>query len=802
MTMPSPTTRCDLHLHSSASLTTGQWFSQYFQAPESYVDPLRQYELCKARGMTLVTLTDHDTIAGGLKLLGRPDFFLSVEVSTRFPENDCAVHVLVYDITPAQHVELQRRRHSVYEVSSYLRSESLAHVLPHPLVSPNWKLDATTLEKCLVLFQAFEAVNGLMDRRTDADTAHFFASITPRVLALLSKKHGIALAHGSPPRLALTAGSDDHAQRRCGTVFTEVAGKLDVTTYLRRVVQGKSRLVGKSGDLDTMAMCIKQTAYSHFQGGQAGELARRNPFMDVMDTLAGRAPTSNAESPRGSGAVLDSLLRAARHARVPTGPDLDITHVPEQASDESDRKIVEAVARVSDALAGQATESLGRALFEFDIYGFLAGLTDLAAALGVASPHIFAADHFARQEAQVRRLWENWTATERPPRSEHLAVFSDALDRIDGVSSWCSRFTTQAAVSGRRVWFAKCDPAQHISDESALPRPYPAVARLVPPFYPDFEITVPSLAATIDRLWREGITHVEIATPGPMGLVGLAAARLLRLPVTASYHTDLAELVQVLIGDPKLAQLARGYVGWFYRSVDRVFAFSGASRDKLVAMGVPLGNIETMPAAVDPEDFSPMRSSATVFSDLGLELGDRPVILSVGRVSAEKNVASIIDAVEGLQDRDPPPFLVVVGDGPVLAELERTCRDKSFVAFAGSKEGAVLRELYASADLFVFASQVDTLGLVNLEALSSGLPVLVPYGSAITESLRDGHNALFYSPRPGGLIEALSTLLNDPAHAAGLAGNGRQHMIDRWKETQFDAVWQAMVGATTIPATA
>ena len=68
MNPTSPKTRCDLHLHSAASLTTGQWFSQYFQAPESYADPLRQYELCKSRGMTLVTLTDHDTIDGGLRI--------------------------------------------------------------------------------------------------------------------------------------------------------------------------------------------------------------------------------------------------------------------------------------------------------------------------------------------------------------------------------------------------------------------------------------------------------------------------------------------------------------------------------------------------------------------------------------------------------------------------------------------------------------------------------------------------------------------------------------------------------------
>src|ERR1700694_293940 len=133
MISPPSTTRCDLHLHSAASLTSGEWFSEYFSAPESYADPLRQYELCKARGMTLVTLTDHDTIDGGMRLLGFADFFLSVEVSTRFPENDCAIHVLAYNVTPDQHDELQRRRESIYDVCEFLRSESLAYSLPHPL---------------------------------------------------------------------------------------------------------------------------------------------------------------------------------------------------------------------------------------------------------------------------------------------------------------------------------------------------------------------------------------------------------------------------------------------------------------------------------------------------------------------------------------------------------------------------------------------------------------------------------------------------------------------------------------------
>src|SRR4051812_13666682 len=60
--------RCDLHLHSSASTNQEAWIARHFGCPESYAEPVRQYELCKARGMSFVTLTDHDTIAGGLTL--------------------------------------------------------------------------------------------------------------------------------------------------------------------------------------------------------------------------------------------------------------------------------------------------------------------------------------------------------------------------------------------------------------------------------------------------------------------------------------------------------------------------------------------------------------------------------------------------------------------------------------------------------------------------------------------------------------------------------------------------------------
>ena len=99
--------------------------------------------------------------------------------------------------------------------------------------------------------------------------------------------------------------------------------------------------------------------------------------------------------------------------------------------------------------------------------------------------------------------------------------------------------------------------------------------------------------------WREGVSHVELATPGPMGLVGLLVAKVLRLPVTASYHTEIPALVAPLGGNAVISAAARRYLAWFYGRADRVFAFSAGARDALVEMGVPADKVTVRPVAVD-----------------------------------------------------------------------------------------------------------------------------------------------------------------------------------------------------------
>jgi glycosyltransferase involved in cell wall biosynthesis len=771
-----------------------EWYSRVFGCPESYAAPARQYELCKARGMSLVTLTDHDTVAGGLTLIDRPDFFLSEEITTVFPENGCVMHVLAWNITEAHHEQIQARRGNIYDLCDYLNREAIAHGLAHPLLSPNWRLNSELFEKVILLFPTFEGINGLTDRRIEPDLFTILDRLTPDVIASLSKKHGIAPNGCTPARKALVAGSDDHVHRRCGTIYSEVPGELTPGSFLDQCTSGGARLNGEQAHLNAMAVCIKHTTYHHLKQRCADREDFRNPFVDMMDLLAGRGDRTDAERQGDScQGFVASLFAGLRDAEIGAGKRLDIVEIPDRATEDDDAEIIEAIAQVSNKVIERSLTGLLDAVNDFDLYRIFGACRDLAGALVTATPVFFAGHHFGRQERQVASLWESWTACPLPKRPDRLAVFSDSLDQVDGVSTWCTRFVDRAREAQEEVLIPHCGPLSG-STGGRPPHQLPAITSFAFPLYDQLRFYVPSLIDTLVWAWRERITHIELATPGPMGLVGLLVAKVLQLPVTASYHTEVPALINLLGGHPLLERIGRRYVGWFYNQVDRVFAFSTRSSEALCEMGVRREAIHFVPQAVDPREFSPCHRSPSVFDEVNVDALDRPVILSVGRLSHEKNLPLIIDAVGQLQDREKPPLLVVVGDGPGRRDLEEEHGGKAFVRFVGIQRGQVLRSLYASASMFVFASRVDTLGLVNMEAMSSGIPVLVPDDACFAEFVIKGISAECYEFGTAGLVCAIARVLDDPLHAMCIGNEGRRAMIERWEDASFPRIWKSMVG--------
>src|SRR6266513_562601 len=152
--------RIDLHCHSLASNRPTDSMLRMLNCPESYSEPRAVYAQAKARGMNFVAITDHDTIEGVAKIAAQTDVIVGEELSCKFPEDGCAMHVVVWGLNQSDHDELQKRAADIYAVAEYLQERRLAHAVAHPLYRQNEKLEKWHLERLLLLFKGFECLNG------------------------------------------------------------------------------------------------------------------------------------------------------------------------------------------------------------------------------------------------------------------------------------------------------------------------------------------------------------------------------------------------------------------------------------------------------------------------------------------------------------------------------------------------------------------------------------------------------------------------------------------------------------------
>jgi predicted metal-dependent phosphoesterase TrpH len=223
--------RADLHLHSCHSRQSGSL--KFLKSRDCYSAPEDIYRVAKARGMDLVTITDHDSIGGCLELLERRpdagDIFMSEEVSCRLPDGDIEVHLGVYGLDERLHRELQPLRKNVYDVMACLREAGVFFALNHLL---HFYRRQIPLERYLRLVDhvtAVEARNGAM---------------LPAHNEMIER---LARGWRGGPALGLTGGSDAHTLRRIGRTWTE-APAASVADFLESLKARRSRVGGEHGN--------------------------------------------------------------------------------------------------------------------------------------------------------------------------------------------------------------------------------------------------------------------------------------------------------------------------------------------------------------------------------------------------------------------------------------------------------------------------------------------------------------------------------------------------------------------------
>ena len=297
--------------------------------------------------------------------------------------------------------------------------------------------------------------------------------------------------------------------------------------------------------------------------------------------------------------------------------------------------------------------------------------------------------------------------------------------------------------------------------------PVPSVA--FPP-YPDIRLAAPSYGriAAAMREFQPDIVHC--ATEFMIGRLGQTAARRAGLPIVTSYHTDFSRYTEAY-GAPWLRPSVSGYIARFHGRALRTFTPSDAACADLHALGVP--HVEVWGRTVDTRTFMPQRRDDTLRRALGVER--KFLFLHVGRLAAEKGVHWILDAFRIVRELLPAGsvHLVIAGGGPEEPALRAAAPpDVSFMGVLDRTKR--LPQLYASADAFVFTSLTETLGLVVLEAMSSGLPVVATPAGGVADHLRDGENGLaFGAGAVGEMAHAMVRLVMDPALRQRLALGAR-----------------------------
>jgi phosphatidylinositol alpha 1,6-mannosyltransferase len=244
-----------------------------------------------------------------------------------------------------------------------------------------------------------------------------------------------------------------------------------------------------------------------------------------------------------------------------------------------------------------------------------------------------------------------------------------------------------------------------------------------------------------------------------------------RQPSRASADTDFVRYAAAY-GAPWLRTTVAAYLGRFHRRSRRVYTPSTVSRADLLQLKVR--EVEVWGRGVDAELFHPGRRSQAMRAALGM--GSRYTFVYVGRLAPEKRVEQIIHASRIASESLPRGVihLIMAGTGPCEAELRAAAPPG--VTFLGLLDRrSRLPDLYANCDAFVFASVTETLGLVVLEAMASGLPVVATPAGGVRDHLRDGQNGLTYPEGDvGAMAGAMVRLAEDWGLTQRLARGARR----------------------------
>jgi len=718
--------KIDLHCHSCYSSRPSDWILKKIGTAESYTSPINLYKILKNAGMDAVTITDHNTITGCLELKQQfKDVFISCEYTTYLPDK-CKFHVLCWNITEEQHNQISKIRENIYEFISYLKQNNIAHGLAHPLFSINGKLTINNFQEVIQLFDTFE-----MNSAKDA-----FSNQYLEVILAKAKDNYI-----------LTAGSDDHSGLTLGRGHT-ITDATNIDDFFVQLKKGNNSISCKGSTPHTLARHIYSIALQWLQN--SGKIEN---YPKVLESYLLPAITSNKDRgmkgwfKKGHPKFWSKNLFFKYLSSKIQDLDSEISgcYTPAERFfkllEEATNKYLVHLGNtiITDAMNHRMVEVFKNIGISFFLYVIL-------------TPYLVGFSIFGAQRKLSRQILKKYVPDNLTPI--RIAKFTDNFGKVDGVSKTLEEQVVEAHRSGKDYTIVTCT-GKHLSNTPGV-KYFEPVGMFTAPEYSDQPLCWPPILKIIDYCYNEQFTHIQTATPGPMGLLAMLVAHTLGLPLHSTYHTQIPQFIGEVTEEGVLEELAWYYITWFYDQASIIFVPSEHTKQELIEHHIDSNKIKVYPRGVDTVRFHPGKRNRKWLKEVyGVSESDK-VFLYVGRVSKEKNLKVTIDAYKELLDELPSGHtLIIVGNGDYLEDLRALSKELP-VIFTDILEGEDLAMMFASADVFVFSSERDTHGRVILEALSSGVPCVVSNIGGPHENIINGKTGIIiYDMNKSNLKDAM-----------------------------------------------
>ncbi len=786
--------KVDLHVHSCYSERPSEWFLQRIGTRESYVEPEEVYRLAKREGMDFVTITDHNTIDGALRLQEKhpADVFTGVEITTYFPEDGTKIHMLVWGLDTPQFRQLDKIRSNIYELRDCLAETKLPHAVAHLTFSPNDMLTFEHVERLFLLFDHFETHNGSRERTSKDILTKVFASLSPGKLQELSEKYFVKPLSRDSWRKGEVGGSDDHSGLFVGKTYTSA----DASTpeeFLARIGGKQTSPDGRCNDYQGLAFAVYKVAYDF---SQTKSHLTGSVLSAVNSLIFDEKPIDLKKQ-----AVLKKLkfAKAMKKDNLMTMLSNMVVALQENRNMSADDKL----ALVSNTIT-LAADELVRRLFvkisgdvqQGDLVELLRSITGVLPGVFLSIPFFTSLNVLNQSRWLHNKLLDEYVSPENR-KGKRVVWFTDTFLELSGVSATLQELAQLSHDRHLDLAVATCLPPYAERGVSVPPNviDLPCIHSYTPEFFSTFTLRIPSVLASLKLICEAAPDEIYISTPGPVGLLGVLASKLLHVPSTAVYHTDFTRQFRQIIGDETLCRITEDYVNWFHSLTTTVAVPTLEYTTLLERRGISRTKLRRFRRGIDPTVFAPVGSGEYLARTFGIT--DGITLLHSGRVSKEKNLDFMADIYQSIIENRPDVNLIFAGNGPYFEEFREKMKQHKRVYFPGRIDRAHLPALYSSSHILVFPSVTETFGMVVLEAQSCGLPALVSDFGGPQEIIINGKTGFIAEANNlddwKNKVQGLISMIGDyPSLYLEMRVNARRHASETYS---WDLVLQDIFGS-------